>query len=108
MTLNLINKKYEKELIDYNYVKSNEIINIPLGCYILYISRNSLYKKGGFLKAIKDKSILELMNVNKKHKWYIYTDQYYIFYKLSNQNKLRDTLQNLLNTNFSEITKSII
>ena len=93
--LDIIYNKYKKELLNYTYVEPENIINIPRGSYIKYFSKNLLNKKGGFLKDIKDISILELFIINKR-KWFIYTDKYYIFYKIPIHTTLHDTLKSSL------------
>lgn len=100
--INNIYKIYKNELKNYVYVEENDILSIPLGSSIKYISKNTLMKKGGFLKEIKDSSILELINPNKKRKWYIYTDKNYIFYN-TNTNKLKDFLQTLVESDFKDL-----
>jgi len=100
---NIINEicvKYKSELINYKYCDNDNINDIPNGSHIKYISKKNLLKKNGFLKNIKDSTILELFNLNKR-KWYIYTNQYYIFYKNPGSNSLKDALQHLVDNNFS-------
>lgn len=92
--------KFKTQLINYKYVELQNINTIPLGAYIKYISKNNLILKGGFLKNIKENEILELFLVNKR-KWFIYTDQYYIFYKIPVHNKLKNSLLDLVNNNFT-------
>ena len=101
--INEIIIKYKLELINYKYCDYDNINTIPLGSNIKYISKKNLLKKNGFLKNIKDGSILELINTKKK--WYIYTDKYYIFYKIPCNNSLKNTLQYLLDNNFGIQTK---
>ena len=98
--INEICIKYKSELINYKYCDNDNINDIPKGSHIKYISKKNLLKKNGFLKDIKDSTILELFNLNKK-KWYIYTNQYYIFYKNPGGNSLKDTLKYLVDNNFS-------
>ena len=99
--LNKINLKYDSELVDYKYCEFDNIIDIPRGTHIKYISKKNLIKKSGCIKDIKDNSILELINVYRKRKWFIYTEQYYIFYKFKNSNSLKDILKHLVDNNFS-------
>jgi len=94
--------KFKTQLINYKYVEQENINTIPLGTYIKYISKNNLILKGGFLKNIKENEILELFLVNKK-KWFIYTDKYYIFFKIPNHNKLKNSLLDLVNNNFTVV-----
>lgn len=91
--------KFKSELTDYIYTEQSNIINIPLGSYIKYISKKILILKSGFLKNIKDSSILELFNTNNR-KWFIYTNEYYIFYKIPIHNKFKNSLLDLVNNNF--------
>ena len=91
--------KYKLELTDYIYSEYVNIINIPLGTYIKYISKKTQLLKSGFLKNIKDSSILELFSI-KKRKWFIYANEYYIFYKIPVHNKLKNSLLDLVNNNF--------
>ena len=98
-----INEIYKNELINYEYVENEDILKIPLGTHIKYISKNSLIKKGGFLKEIKNSSVLELLNIQKKNKYYVYTKNNYIFYK--KHDKLRNLLQTLVDSEF-KIKKS--
>ena len=100
--INQIYKMYKNELKNYIYVEGNDILNIPLGSCIKYISKNNLMKKGGFLREIKNSSILELINSQKKTKWFIYTDKNYIFYN-KNTNKLKDFLQTLIDSDFKDL-----
>jgi hypothetical protein len=99
--LNKINLKYDSELVDYKYCEFDNIIDIPRGTHIKYISKKNLIKKSGFIKDIKDNSILELINVYRKTKWFIYTEKYYIFYKFKNSNSLKGILKQLVDNNFS-------
>jgi hypothetical protein len=98
--LNEICIKYKSELINYKYCEEDKINDIPRGSHIKYISKKNLLKKGGFLKNIKETTILELFNFNYR-KWYIYTDKYYIFYKIPGSNSLKNTLKNLVDNNFN-------
>ena len=101
-----IYNKYKLELTNYTYVEQENIINIPLGSYIRYISKNSLNKKSGFLKNIKDSTILELFLVNKRS-WFIYTDKYYIFYKIPKHNSLKSSLLELISKDFKIIKNHV-
>jgi hypothetical protein len=91
--------KFKSKLTDYIYTEECNIINIPLGSYIKYISKKLLILKSGFLKNIKDSSILELFNTYNR-KWFIYTNEYYIFYKIPINNKFKSSLLDLVNSNF--------
>lgn len=104
--LRLILNKYESELENYKYIESIEDLeNVPIGTYIKYICKKSIFKKkGGFIRNVKDKSILELNNNLLKRKWYIYIDKYYLFYRVSEKEKLKNLLQKMINSNF-EILK---
>ena len=99
----IINKifiKYNMELINYKYIEYENIKDVQKGSFIRYISKKNLIKKGGFLKEVKDPSVIELYNNMIRKKWCIYIDKYYLFYKVPNRNKLKNALQNLLDTNF--------
>jgi hypothetical protein len=92
--------RYKNDLINYKYCDYDNINNLSIGLHIQYICKKNLLKKSGFLKDIKNNSILELTSLNKKNKWYIYINQYYIFYKVR-CNKLKNTLLYLLDNNFN-------
>ena len=104
--LKFILNKYEEELENYKYIQNVEDLeNIPTGTYIKYICKKSIFKKkGGFFKDIKNKSILELYNNLIKKKWCIYIDKYYLFYRISEKEKLKNLLQKMIDSNF-EILK---
>jgi len=89
--------KYKKDLTNYKYCEYNNFQTIPLKCHIKYISKNNFIKKSGYLKENKN-SIMNLYNGNKN--WFIYTDKYYIFYKLYNKDKLKEYLQNIIDSDF--------
>jgi len=101
--INYLYKTQYVKLKDYIYVDPLLIKNIPLGSSIAYVAKKTFSKKGGFLKSIKDDTILELINSYNKSRWYVYTDQYHIFYKIPNRNKLKSALLNLINTDFKDI-----
>ena len=46
----------------------------------------------------------QIMNNLLKRKWYIYIDKYYLFYRVSEKEKLKNLLQKMINSNF-EILK---
>ena len=93
--LKIILDKYEDDLQNYKYIENiKDLEYIPIGTYIKYICKKSIYKKkGGFLKNIKNKFILELNNNLLKRKWCIYFDKYYLFYRVSEREKLKNLLQ---------------
>jgi hypothetical protein len=101
--INYLYKTQYIKLKDYIYVDPLLIKDIPLGSSIAYVSKKKFSKKGGFLKSIKDNTILELINSYNKSRWYVYTDQYHIFYKIPNRNKLKSALLNLINNDFKDI-----
>jgi len=94
--------KYKNELVGYIYCDINNINDIPIGNDIKYISKNTFIKKNGYLKEINGSSILKLTNKFKKE-WYIYTNKYYIFHKKISNNKFKNILQNLIDSNFNSI-----
>ena len=97
----LINKRLDKftnYLVNAKYIDNNNILETPLGSYIIYITRNSLIKKSGFLVKIISEDIYKIKNYNKT--WIIYTNKYYLFYKEPVRDKLRELLNNLVNNDF--------
>jgi len=98
MNIKKIYLKYKDDLINYKYCSVTDIDSIPLKSNIKYISKNNFIKKNGFLKEIKNSNIMHLYNSNRN--WFIYVDKYYIFYKLHNKNKLKECLQNIINSDF--------
>jgi uncharacterized protein (UPF0210 family) len=104
MDTNILNNifiKYPKELEDYTHIEKDKIEIIPHGCFIVYISKKNLVKKGGFLKRVINEDIVELINMYKKRKWFIYTKDYVLFYKIPDYNQFKKTLLNMVKTNFS-------
>ena len=96
--------KLYAELKDCQYVNDIDIINIPLKSHIQYVNKISLKKKMGFLKKIKEDTILELSTQSNTRKWYIYSNENFIFYgDYKRKNKLKDQLLKLLNSDFSEL-----
>jgi hypothetical protein len=96
--MNIIKVKYENDLINYKF--SDNISDMKNGLHIKYFSKKNLFKKGGIINSIKDNSILELTNINRKKKWFIYYDTNYIFYKNPGRVSLKNKLEYLLNNNF--------
>ena len=92
--------KYKDELDGYMYVPHDNINTIPIGAHIQYISKNNLKKKGGILKLIRDSYILEMKNYNKM-KWYVYIDNYHLFYKIKTKPSLKSSLKDLVENDFS-------
>jgi hypothetical protein len=99
--LNDIFIKYSKELEEYTYIEPDKIEIIPNGCFVVYISKKNLVKKGGFLKRIINEDVIELLNMYKKRKWFVYPKNYVIFYKVPDCNQFKKTLLNMVKTNFS-------
>ena len=90
---------YKDKLKNYEYIDSKNIENIPLNTHIIYISKkNNYYKKGGFLKSIKDNEILHLFVSNKN--WFIFINKFYFFYKLKKETLFKMSLQKLVDNNF--------
>jgi len=96
--MNIINIKYSNDLINYKF--SDNIKDIKSGLHIKYFSKKNLFKKSGIISSIKDDSILELTNINRNRKWFIYYDTNYIFYKNPGRASLKNKLEYLLNNNF--------
>jgi hypothetical protein len=108
MEIDLLNEvfiKYKDELQDYTYVTFKDIKNLSNGCYVVYISKKNFRKKGGLLKQIIDPTILELFDTYKNRRWYIYTSEYFIFYKNIIKNKMKDLLIKMVNSDFESIKK---
>ena len=87
---------------NYNYIKNNEdILNIPIGHHIIYVNKESLIKKTGYLKEIKDKNYIKV-----RYYW-ISTEQNFIFHKLKMQtdNLFKESLRDLLESNFTFLKK---
>ena len=101
--MNHILEKYKNELSDYKIVDDNNILDLPKYCHIIYFSKKYLHKKSGMLKDIKDSSIVELCMNRVNRKWFIHRNENYIFYR-PKCSKLRNSLQNLLNSDF-KVTK---
>ena len=72
-----------------------------LNSHVIYISKVGLNKKGGYLKSIRDNSIIELYVCKKK--WNIYQNKYYIFNR-ERGNKMKFFLQKLVNDDFKSLT----
>jgi len=105
--LNFILNKYEIELKNYVLINDNDIKNINQKTLIRYISRNNLSIKNGYFRKYIEPNIIELY-INSKKIWYIYSDKYYFFYKKSNNDIMRHSLQLLVDSNFKiEKKKSI-
>lgn len=99
--LEYILDKFKDELNNYNYINDENIVNIPLGSYIKYISKKSFILKKGFLHEIKDNTIFKLKYSYKK--WYIYTDKYFIFNKISNSDNFKSILKQLVDSDFNDV-----
>lgn len=97
------------ELEGYEYIKEENIINIPIGSRIYYFSKNDflknrIFKKTGILVNIQNPEILKLRG-GFNSKWYIYTNQYYIFYKkkIHKKNAFKEILTKLVEEDFKSI-----
>jgi hypothetical protein len=101
--LNFILNKYNNELKNYVYI--NDIRNINEKTSIRYISKNNLSIKNGYFRKYIDPNIIELY-INSNKIWYIYADKYYFFYKKSNNDVMRDSLQSLVDSGFKIIKKN--
>lgn len=98
----IIKKNYKNEL--ENYTDLNNLDDLGIGCHIKYFSKKNLKKKSGFLKSVKENSILELyLPPNKK--WFIYIKDYYIFYKIIEKNSFKTMLKNLIENDFNLLKK---
>tara|TARA_B100001175_G_C19374628_1_gene573516 strand:- start:57 stop:509 length:453 start_codon:yes stop_codon:yes gene_type:complete len=90
--------KYSNYLKNTIYIDESNILNIPLGSYIIYITKENLMKKGGFLVKIINEDIYKIKNYNKT--WIIYNNKYYMFYKEPVRDKLRSVLDSIINNDF--------
>lgn len=93
--------KYEDDLVNFEYVKIENIKNISIGNKILYINKNTFLKKSGTLYKILSNDIFQICNQNRLKKWFIYTNEYVFFNKIRTNNLLRNKLQNLINNDFN-------
>ena len=97
----LIDKRldtYKSYLENTKYIDINNVLNVPLGSYIIYITKDNLIKKGGFLVKIINDEIYKIKNYNKS--WIIYNSKYYMFYKEPIRDKLRNILDGKINKKF--------
>lgn len=97
----LIDKRldtYKSYLENTKYIDINNVLNVPLGSYIIYITKDNLIKKGGFLVKIINDEIYKIKNYNKS--WIIYNSKYYMFYKEPIRDKLRNILDGIINNDF--------
>jgi len=99
-------ERYKKDLLNYKKVSANDLRYIPIGSRIAYISKKKYDIKYGVLSSIIDKSTIELTYVRQKFKWHINTSDYILFYSIHERDKLKDSLLNLIKTDFTEIRKS--
>ena len=89
-------------LHNYIYIENNEnILNIPIGHHIIYVHKESLTKKTGYLKEIKDK------NYVKVRYYWISTHDNFIFHKLKmkTDNSFKESLRDLLESDFTFLKK---
>lgn len=94
-------KKYESILNSYKYIPEDEMSSMDLNTHVIYISKVSLTKKGGYLKSIRDASILELHVFGRV--WNIYQKKYYIFNR-ERGTKMKNFLKSLLDNDFKSLT----
>ena len=96
-----IKNKFNNKLSNYEYFDNNNIVDLPFGTNLRYISKNSLNKvRSGYLKEVYEGNIIELY-INSKNIWHIYLDKFYVFQKKSKNDILRSALQSLLDTDFN-------
>lgn len=94
-------KKYESILNTYKYIPEDDMSSMDLNTHVIYISKVSLTKKGGYLKSIRDASILELYVFGRK--WNIYQNKYYIFNR-ERGNRMKYFLKSLIDNDFKSLT----
>jgi hypothetical protein len=100
-TIRIKLKKYESILSSYKYIPEDEMSSMNLNTHVIYISKVSLTKKGGYLKNIRDASILELHVFGRV--WNIYQKKYYIFNR-ERGTKMKNFLKSLLDNDFKSLT----
>jgi hypothetical protein len=105
--LEYIKNKFQTQLENYKFINNDETCNINPKSYIIYIKKSNLNMKKGYVKEVRDKSIIELINYSKKITWFIYTKDYYIFVRISYNDKLKNALKDLVNSDFIEIRNKI-
>ena len=105
--LEYVLNRYKTKLENYEYVQYDELSNIEPKNHISYIKKSNLNIKNGYVKEIKDNSIIELTNHYKKRIWFIYSKDYYIFVRISNANKFKTALKSLIDSDFSDIREKI-
>lgn len=94
-------KKYESILNTYKYISEDDMSSMGLNTHVIYISKVSLTKKGGYLKSIRANSILELYVFGRV--WNIYQNKYYIFNR-ERGSKMKNFLKSLLDNDFKSLT----
>jgi hypothetical protein len=94
-------KKYENIISTYKYISEDEISTMNINSHVIYISKVGFKKKSGYLKSIRDTSILELYIFGRV--WNIYLNKYYIFNR-ERGNKIKFFLQKLVNDDFKSLT----
>lgn len=99
--MDIIIEKYGNILGNYKYVNNEELFNLPANTHLIYINKNDLIKKSGFLIKFNSENILQIINLNKK--WHVYIDQHYIFKKIEGD-PFKIKLLKLLDSNFDSIT----
>ena len=96
-------KKYNIDTEMYEYTDNYEII--PKGSTILYIDKQKLTLKSGYLIHNDENSIFKLHSSRHRKSWYIYPIHHYIFYRSPQKNSLGYLMRNYLNNNFTNIVK---
>jgi len=105
--LEYVINRYKTKLENYKYIQYDQLCNIEPKTHISYIKKTNLNIKNGYVKEVKDNSIIELTNHYKKRIWFIYTNDYYIFVRTSNNNKFKSALKDLIDDDFSVIREKI-
>ena len=105
--LEYVTNRYKTKLENYKYIQYDQLCNIEPKTHICYIKKTNLNIKNGYVKEVKDNSIIELTNHYKKRIWFIYTNDYYIFVRTSNNNKFKMALKDLIDDDFSVIREKI-
>jgi hypothetical protein len=100
--LNIIKNIHKDNINNFKYIDNIE--ELLINDYIWYFKKKNLIKKTGIIKQIIDNNILELYNQQKNKIWYIYTEQHIIFKREKKNDKFKNLLQTLLDTDFQELT----
>ncbi len=99
---------YNIDLINYRYIDSNNIINIPIGSKISCVKKNKYDKTICLLKSIKNTNninnlILQVTSLNNIYSWFIYCKDVYVFMYFKKQT-FREMMKELIDNDFQNLT----